>query len=139
MIVIKSGRHPFAVVVLIVFVLSGVSNLFNYDQSASNALRDLSPVYGYIYYAGLALGAAITLIGVFWPGLYGPLVERAGWLILAGLWAAFGGLLFTFGWRGAQFALLFEGFAAGAMWRVVQIGRDLRAMFSDATDHVEDG
>lgn len=144
MIVIRSGRHPFEVVLLAVFLLSGVSNLANYNASASNALRGLSDTYGYVYYAGLALGSAITLVGVFWPGLSGPLVERAGLLILTGLWASFGGLLLAFGWRGVQFALLFFGFAAGAVWRIVQIRRDLRqavsaAVVTGATDQVEDG
>jgi hypothetical protein len=126
MIVIRSGRHPIVVMVLAACVIGSVNNLVNFDRASSNLVRLLPTSFGYAFYALLAVGAAISLVGVFWRGLDGLLIERAGYLILAGQWVAFGALLTTAGWRGVWFALLLLAFAGGAVWRIAQIRRDLK-------------
>lgn len=144
MIVIKSGRHPFEVMILAWCLLSGVNQTINYQRAASSVLHDLPDLFGYALYAGTVVGSAIALIGTFWPSLTGPLVERAGLWMLSGLWVSFGVLLATAGVRGLYFGGFLWGFAAAAIWRGVQIGRELKsvhaaAVLARATDQVEDG
>lgn len=144
MIVIKSGRHPLAVTLLVFCAVSGVSNLLAYSKSATNVLRALPPAFGLVFYGLLALGSAVALVGVFWPGLTGPHLERSGLLMLTGVFSAYAVLVIPLGLRALFFSLLLFGFALGNFLRVLQIGRDLKriraaAAYTGSTEQLKDG
>lgn len=144
MIVIKSGRHPFEVMILAWCLVSGVNSIINYQQAASTVFGQFPDLFGYILYGGTVAGSTVTLVGTFWPSLAGPLIERAGLVMLAGLWVLFGGLLTTVGERGLYWGGFLWGFAAAAIWRSVQIGREMKrvqaaATLIGSTRQVEDG
>lgn len=127
MIVIKSGRHPLAVSFLGFLAMSGISGLLTYRRSASGTVRALPELIGLVLYGGLAAGALIAIAGVFLHGLVGPLLERVGLVLLAGFLSGYGVLVFArAGWPALFISSLLLGLTVGCVWRVVQIGRELR-------------
>lgn len=144
MLTIRFSRHPHEIVLLSICVLSGLSTFLAYHQAASTAIRELPEMWGRVYYLGLAIAAAIALIGVFWPGFTGPLVERAGLLMLSGLVCFFGiAILTVAGLRGLYFGLILIGFAAANLWRVGQVNRELQqiraaAILTGSTEQLND-
>lgn len=131
---IRSGRHPHEVCLLGVCLLSGVSGLVNYSTVSSGTVRQLPEPWGLVFYAVMLAGAVIALGGTLIPGLKGPLVERSGLVILAGLFTAYGiAALATSGTRALFFAAFMVGFATANVVRSVQIGRELRRISAAAT------
>jgi hypothetical protein len=127
MITIKSGRHPLAVSFLGFLAFSGISGLFTYQRSASGTVRSLPEPLGQVLYGGLAAGALVAIVGVFLPGLVGPLLERVGLVLLAGFLFGYAVLAFArAGWPALFVISLLLGLTVGCVWRVVQIGRELR-------------
>lgn len=134
MITIKSGRHPVVVTLLIFSVASGIGNLAFYNQAATTTVRSMPSPLGYVYYAGIILGASVTLAGIFWRGLTGPLLERSGWFMSAGLFVSYGAIAIAISGPRALFtACILFGFAFGSGARIVQIGRELKKVTAAAS------
>ena len=139
MIIMKSGRHPLVVTLLVFCVVSGLANLLAYQKSATNVIRAMPTALGYGYYLVLALGALVTLAGVFWRGIDGPLLERAGYWMLAGLFISYGVIaVMVAGPRALFTASILFGFALGSVLRNVQISRELRGAVGEPGHHHRD-
>jgi hypothetical protein len=127
MITIKSGRHPLAVSLLGFLALSGLSGLVTYSRSASGTIRSLPNPLGVVFYVVLFAGSAIAIVGVFTRGLLGPLLERSGLCMLSGLLPCYAILAIArTGWPAMFVASILLGLAVGCVWRIVQIGREMK-------------
>ncbi|MFJ1765077.1 hypothetical protein ACIOD2_32450 [Amycolatopsis sp. NPDC088138] len=124
---IRRGKHPHEVVLLAAAFLLGLSGSLAFNATATSTARTLPFPFGHLLYAGMAFGAAIALVGVFWPGITGALIERAG-LILVSTWSLVYGVvvLFNSGARGIMFGGFMAAFAAASLWRVWQIAKEAR-------------
>lgn len=132
---IRSGRHPHEVVLLLVCVLVGAVGTFGFDQAASTTIRSLPEPWGRFFYLGVLAGSVVALSGAYWRGLAGPLIERSGLITLAGMWASYTvAVLMNSGLRnGWGFSLIVGGFAVANVWRYVQISGELRRIRAAAT------
>lgn len=126
---IRSGKHPHEVALLFAALLLGLAGTLFFDETASTTARALPTPFGHVMYAGLGIGALVSLTGVFWRGLTGALVERAG-LVTASTWSLGYGvvILINSGWRGLMFGGFMVAFAAASLVRVKQIGSEARQM-----------
>ncbi|GLW91781.1 hypothetical protein [Actinokineospora globicatena] len=126
---IRSGRNPHEVALLAAAFVLGLAGLTAFGQVATTTVRALPDPFGHVLYGGLAVGALVSLVGVFLAGYIGPLLERAGLIGLALLCAGYAvTILGLFGGRGLSFALFMLAFAAANLVRARQIGRELDEM-----------
>lgn len=133
MIVIKSGRHPHEVLILLGCLVYGLAGIVAFDAVAISSLRALPEAWGRSFYILLAVGAAVPLIGAFRRGLEGPLTERAGLLILTALNLAFAVSIAAAVWpRGLGFVTFNVAIAGANIWRWFQIGRELKEIAAAA-------
>jgi hypothetical protein len=126
---IRSGKHPHEVAMLLAGLLLGVAGAVFFDETATTTARALPYPFGHIMYAGLGLGCAIALTGVFWHGLTGALVERAG-LVSVSIWSLIYGAVVAInsGVRAVGFGGFMLAFAVASLIRVKQIGVEARQM-----------
>lgn len=142
MLTLKAGRHPLAVTLLVFFVVSGLTNIVAYSHTAGNVIQTLPEPLGRIFYFIMTVASAVAVVGIYLPGLHGPLVERSGLWMLSGLLAAYGVLVFAAaGVRALFVATFLLGFAVGCVARIIQIGRQLRkiraaAIVTKSTDQL---
>jgi hypothetical protein len=125
-VVIRSGRHPHEVALLVACVLLGLAGLVAYGKVATTTIRGLPEPLGYLLYAGLLAGGVVALAGSFMPGLAGPLIERIGLASLGLLCVAYAvAVLAFFPTRGLSFAVFMLAFTAANVFRMRQISREL--------------
>lgn len=137
-ILVRSGRNPFEVWLLVACVVVGIVGLVQ-PSSTSNAITSLLPGWEVVtWYAGLAGGGAVSLFGVFGSGLTALLVERVGLIILTCLTLAYSIAVVTqIGFRGALPALFTGLFAVACAVRFVHITTDLKRMEDIATTRLD--
>lgn len=138
-VVIRSGREPFEVSMMFVCLAYGLAALAFYDKIAATSIRLYPAFGGVVFLALLAVGAAVTLFGLFGPGwrtVHGVHVERAGLVMLTGLCASYAVWApFAVGFRGTGL-LLFLGIAVAmpGVWRLCQIHRFLTALEQEGSE-----
>jgi hypothetical protein len=142
-IVIRSGRHPHEVFLLVAFLLWALFGLIAFEATASPSLRLLPTPWGHVFYGALGVGAVVAIVGVFLRrGIVGPLVERSGMLILSGMNVAYAVFVFGYsGSRAAGFSIFMVCLAAANIWRAAQIPGEVKqiaaaAALGKATDHL---
>lgn len=133
MIVIRSGRHPHEVLILSGCVVYGVAGFSAFDRVAITSIRELPGPVGHMFYALLAVTAAVALVGSFLPGLIGQRVEQGGLLLVAAHALVSVTLVFAaLGLRATAFAIFMLCIASANVWRAVQIHFDLRRILAAA-------
>ena len=124
---IRRGTHPHEVALLSATFLTGLFGTFAFNSSANSAARSLPHPYGQILYGAMALGSAVAIGGIFWRGITGALVERAGLIAVSLIGLGQGAaILVGFGLRGLGFGLFMAAFAIASFVRVGQISRETR-------------
>lgn len=125
-VVLRSGKNPFELFMLAWATLAGLVGLL-VPESQSSAVVRLLPGWATVaWYGGLAIGGAVSLTGVWLPGLTSLLVERVGLIALGGfslLYSA--GVVVVAGARGMTTVLIVGAFAGACWWRFGAIWRDL--------------
>jgi hypothetical protein len=120
-------RHPYAVWVAIICVLSGASIILGGPQPSSldaQLPRQFVYAWGGLLLTGGGMLVASNIIGDL---LLAMLVERVGSVLLGGMCAVYGVAAFTFVGSVAAFpASLAAAFGVAAFWRVAQITLQLR-------------
>lgn len=124
---LHAGRHPFQTFMLAVSVVSGVPLLFGRETAQS--MHALLPDWMAISWGfSLCLGAALGLVGSYWPKAnYATALtlERAGlWIVgPAALVYAAVLLLYAGALQGLTAALITAGFGASCIKRAHDIGK----------------
>lgn len=122
---IRAGRHPFQVYILGLCVVSGVPVVAGL-ATPSSLERALPPWLVFTWSLFLLVGAAVALIGVYWPRsvLTALTTERIG-LALVGVAAyIYGPLLFVrLSWPGLLAAVIIVAFGGSCIRRARDIGR----------------
>lgn len=135
---VRSGRNPFEILLLVACFAAGVVGFFQ-PQSSSGAINAALPYWQALcWYIGLTGGGLMGLIGVFNRGVNSLLMERVGVVMLT---------CFTFGYSAAVisqvgfrgiFPAVFTGFfAVACAVRSVYITVDLKNMEKIAAKHVD--
>lgn len=108
--------------------LLGVVGTILYDGMASANVKELGGFFGRMLYIGFAAGGGLSLLGVFLRGTTGALLERAGLLALSFHCLAYSATAFAIAGipRALGFSIFVTAFAAANLWRVHQIGREIR-------------
>lgn len=128
---IRRGKHPHEVGLLFATAVIGAFGTVAFDRSATSVVRALSQPYGQVMYAALAAASAVAMTGVFWRGVTGALIERAGLIAIAPLCLGLGAsTLAGFGLRGVAFGGIFAAFAFASAWRVWQIRKEVREILA---------
>ncbi len=138
-LLVRSGRNPFEVLMLVACVATGTVGLFE-PSSTSNVITTLLPTWEVTtWYGGLAVGGLVGLVGVFLNGVLSLLVERVGLIMLTCLTLAYSTAVVTqVGIRGTLPALFTGLFAIACAIRFVYITTDLKRM-EDITAIRSDG
>lgn len=124
---IRSGRHPHEVAMLVAALALGSAGAVAFDAVATTTARALTVPWGHVLYAGVALGAAITLTGITFHGVLFALLERAGLMALAGFLLVYAAaVIANSGVRGVAFAVFVGAFSVANLARAAQIGREIR-------------
>lgn len=111
---------------LIATLLGGLSGLLAYRETASPSIQALGPVFGYILYAGLFVGATVALFGVFLPGERGSVFERAGLFLLSSMLVGFSlAVMIRSGTDATSVVLWAWAWAGAGLWRCQQIGKEI--------------
>lgn len=128
LLIIRDGRHPLAILLLIAAVVSGAMGLL-LPPSPRSVIDQLVPEpWNSAYYTLLGLSGLVTLIGVWLPDIRDRLmVEQIGLWFLSGVLLVYPLAIYVFfpgtlGLGGVISCL----FGAGALWRVVEIIREMR-------------
>jgi hypothetical protein len=120
-------RHPYAVWVAIICILSGLSIIIGGPQPASldaQLPRHFVYVWGWLLFVGGSMLVAAHVIGDL---LLALLLERVGSLLLGGMCAVYSIAAFSFVGALATFpAALAAAFGVASFWRVAQITLQLR-------------
>lgn len=142
-IVVKTGRQPHEVALLIGCLLFGLAGTIAFDAVAVTSLRALPEAFGQVFFVLLAVGAAVPLVGIFKPGLEGPLIERIGLWVLTIQNVFFAAAVAVTSWpRGFGFIVMMTMLAVANVVRALQIPRQLRriaaaAAVSGSVDQLE--
>jgi len=133
-LLVRSGRNPFEVLLLVACAMAGVIGLVAPNASA-NAITAALPHWEVLcWYSGLLAGGVISLAGVFARGVTSLFVERVGIILLACLMLAYALALFAqVGIRGVLPASITGLFAVACAVRFVYITTDLKRMEDIAT------
>lgn len=125
---IPSGRQPFQVALVALALLSGIAGLL-VPGSGSRTIQELLPVYAQYWSLGLVVSSTTVLIGLVLQPIMSLLVERAGLVMLAVLFLAYGGgVIFVGGLSRLTGGLIIIGFGVASAARVWQITRGLRTV-----------
>lgn len=124
---IRGSRHPHEVLLLIAAFLLGIFGLVLFDKVATTTIRALPQWSGYLLYAGLTVGAGVSLVGVFWRSLIGSVIERTG-LFSLGLFCLIymAIVVINSGVRGLSFGLMMAAFGIANFVRVWQISHEIK-------------
>lgn len=120
------SRHPFQVFILVLSVIAGVPMLFGKVPIPGSLEEALPQWAGTLWAASLTLGAAVTLVGVFWPvRLTGHLIEQVGLIAVGSAAVLYGGVLFFFVSDSGSLvsASMISGYGAACVWRWFQLQR----------------
>jgi len=118
------ARQGFEVVLMVIAVGTGAGGLWN-PSGITSRVDPLLPTWGrLIWYGGLLVGGMITIIGIAMARPFGPLVERAGLVILTGSCVSYLALSLPHGWAGLQQALLILLFTLVVLARIWLISRE---------------
>lgn len=129
MLIVHSGRNPFAVFLLFACVLTGIAGLISPQQTSPIVAHLLQPWELEAWYGGLIATGVGALAGVLSRGLTGLLVERVGLVFLASLSGMYAVAVAVQGGAALSFASAFTGFfCIASLARVWQIGRDLKQL-----------
>lgn len=139
-ILIRSGRNPFEVWLLVACVVAGIVGLVVPGESASSVVKSLPYWEAVSWFSGLTLGGVVSLTGVFSRGVTSLFVERVGMAILTCLTLAYSvsivaqvGIV-----RGATLPALLTGlFAVSCAVRFFNLTADLKRMEGIATKSVD--
>jgi hypothetical protein len=128
-LLVRSGRNPFEVLMLVACVATGVVGLFQ-PASASNVVTSLLPSWEVAtWYSGLTLGGVVGLFGVSRKGVMSLMWERVGLIMLTFLMLAYSTAVITqVGVRGSLPAFFTGLFAIACAIRFVYITTDLKRM-----------
>lgn len=128
--VVRNGRHPVVVTILVGLLVVAVYSLVHAPPSAT-----LDLAFGHperlLWSTLVAAGSAATLWGLYHRApVYGLRIERVGWGMTSVGTAVYAVILIDLtGWTSAGVLLAFVvGVAVGGAWRIAQITRDLRAL-----------
>lgn len=136
-LVLRTGRSPFQVLLMVACLISGVSGLFPHEQRG--VIDQLAEGAAGAWYTGLIVGGSVVLVGVCMRVPTSLLVERVGLLLLTGLFLAYGvGVYLLLGndqVRVGGVITIACGVACGV--RAWQIGRDLSRLRRALADPVE--
>lgn len=127
--IVRNGRNPLSITVLLAFFGSGVLGLVLPGQ-ASPSVSEVLGAWAWVWHAGLAIGAATALVGVLvLKPLNDVLVERVGMVWLASLFLSYfvavcvaDDAFFT------TYSGVVLGLGVAFAVRAWQITRDLRAL-----------
>lgn len=87
--VVRTGRNPLAISMVLVFFVSGVAGLFSTEVS-SPTLSAVLGSYVWLWHTGLIIGAGTALVGILLlKPLMDVLVERVGMVWLASLFLSY--------------------------------------------------
>ena len=129
MIVIRSGRNPYAIFLLVACVLTGVSGLISPRLTSPVVAHLLASWELYAWYGGLFASGSVALAGLSARGLTSLLVERVGLVVLASLSAMSAVAVAVQGGAALSFSSAFVGcFAVASVVRVWQIGQDTKKL-----------
>lgn len=127
MVIIHSGRNPYAVFLLGASVLTGISGLISPQRTSPVVAHLLAPWELTAWYVGLVVSGGVALGGLFARGLTSLLVERVALVVLASLSAMYAVAVAAQGGASLSFAAAVAGsFALASGARVWQIGLDLK-------------
>lgn len=130
-LLILSARHrPLEIAVLLASLLTGVFGLFSSSSGQTvSSIDRILPGYGWVWYAGISLGALVALVSIFMSIPSSLLWERIGLSILATFFIGFAFAAITFaGAPGLRSSLFVLAFGLGALFRARQITQDLRML-----------
>jgi len=123
---LRGSKHPHELALLSAALILGTLQLAFFDTLAGVVAKALPFPFGHILYAGLCVGAGITLYGVFKNGYTGALIERGGLIFLSAHIIAYSLLAIgSSGWKGVFFAGFMASFATANLWRARQIKGEL--------------
>ncbi len=118
------ARQGFELMLLLLCVGAGARGLWNAEALTSTLDRSLPPWGRAVWYGGLLAGGMIAIIGIAMARPFGPLVERAGLIILTGSCLSYVALALAHGWAGLQQVLLILVFAIVVLGRIWLICRE---------------
>lgn len=124
--VVRTGRSPHEILVCVTAFLIGASGLVA-PTSISPAIDAAFPdSFEDLYFAGLVLSSALTLVGIMRYRVEGLLLERVGLVVQACFFAAYGiAIMSSRGLEALAFALIPVCFTIANIARVWQIRTDL--------------
>jgi len=126
---VRSGRNPFEILLLVMCATVGVVGLCQ-PSATSNVVTSLLPTWEVIvWYAGLAIGGLVSLLGVFLSGVVSLLIERVGLIMLTCLTLTYStAVIAQIGIKGILPALFPALFAVACVDRFARITADLKRM-----------
>lgn len=129
LIQIRVNRQPHEVMVGVVAFLLGLVGLVWPELVSTSIARVLGEAWERGYFAAMAFGGVVTLVGLITRRVESLLIERVGQGTLAAMFAAYAVVL-QYGRPVSflYFAMLPAAFAIGCGVRTWQIGRDLRVL-----------
>lgn len=139
-ILVRSGRNPFEVWLLVACVVAGIVGLISPVDSASAVVKALPHWEVLCWFSGLTLGGLVGLAGVFSRGVVSLLVERVGMVILTCLTFAYSvSIVAQVGIAaGATLPALLTGlFSVSCAIRFFNISADLKRMEDIATKQLD--
>lgn len=127
-ILILSGRHrPIEVTFLVASLLLGIFGLIRPARTVQQLDEMIG--FGFLWYIGIAVGAIISLVSLFFKMPLNLLWERIGLVIIATFFLGYSfATTMFFGWPGLQGSILIINFGVGAALRAWQISQDLRLL-----------
>jgi hypothetical protein len=133
---IRSGRHPFQVLVVSACPLAAVAVLAT-GRFPPSLVAALPHPFADLWLALLATSGVITLLGTYWRGDLdnGLLIEGGGMTMLAAMLNIYVAALFVVSGSAAVAAGAFLGaLGAAGWWRAWQIGVDVRKVWRAQRD-----
>lgn len=133
---VRTGRQPHEISVMIAAILGGVLGVL-FPEGVSPAISSLLPeVPTQIFFGMMAAFGVIVLVSMVKRTVDALLLERAGLFVLAFCFTAFALAIFVHsGFAGALSSVLPLAFAGANVWRVLQIGYDLKLLKSYLSEH----
>jgi len=126
-LVLAGKRNPHEQLLLAFGALSGASFLFGAPEPASIA-ASMPGFVVTLWAAGLVIAGVVGLVGCWWRGERGQVLEAGGLLVGAGSLLMYAtAALSVAGVRALFPAGVILAWLAANLWRVVQIHRELRA------------
>lgn len=132
-VIIVAGRHrPHEQLLLACSVLLGVTYLAFTPPSTSLSALLPRPVL-LIWGAAMAVSGVAGLVGCWWRGERGLLLELGGLLMNSGALTLYVTALFTVaGWRALSAGVITSAWVLANLWRVGQTVRDLQSIRGSA-------